>query len=1294
MQTRKCNEHFCPVDCVFGVFSEWSKCDAECAGGLQERFREIKEPKHGGKECPLSVERRDCNKQACPIDCQLSDYGPFDVCSRTCGSGSQTKRRTVLVAPQHGGRTCLQSPSYKEWTLLLKSTLAENDGDITTVAHITSHSNGDFTTSRPHGTIDQAEFHSALTSADMTQKKIIALRIVSGKNEQTFGPFPDGLDASAFANPCTDCNCLGKPLGHDLFWHGGMGGCFGSPHFGISFQSHFDGSNGSGGDPHMGCNDGNGDKASEGVNSKWADSRTSQHYGHFHKNEVNTGGYSFGQTCTNLEGSVSFEYYVMFAPTEEPIAPITVTETCNSHECPIDCVSSPFQEWSTCSKACGNGVSKRSRTILIPEAHGGQKCPDGPNDEEKPCNTHACPIDCEVTEWTPFGECTQECGTGMMKRTRTVKVTDEHGGSTCPNLEDTRDCNVHHCPVHCITESWTDYSTCTKTCGGGEQTRSRGVIVEENHGGDGCGDLLQTRSCNQHSCSVDCVVSDFSHWSACSATCGGGSQLRSRLMTTEPLHGGKVCPSLVETKDCNEHHCPLDCKFSDFEDWSDCSLACGGGESTRAREISIEAAYHGKECVGELTEKKTCNIQNCPIDCVSNPPSEWDTCTEFCGGGTQKRTHVVTTKYEFGGKKCYFQNQEEDVDSTTPGQQATSCNEVGNCVESRGCNMQACTDKSTKPENWYLNDQTKFHSFASNLKKNILRNPVQDVDTSFARTDIIQSKRDAVNALAAKYDCRSSTGDLFTTVNNILENNKEEQDQVDETCVEHQNIVSNGLSAVQISHDNEIANMVHTEQAREITAINNAEQDYTQLLSTWCIAQDFAEDCLDKYGAKVVVEKFEKDNAETAFDTSKRDYDRAREEWTASNQAYLSAGLPAFLEQTVKEKARLTTVKDAAMTASLAAFTSSMALATSTHLAVNAECLRINTERVAHINSDRVLMSKMSQLVTKINFCDKTFAAIPDKATTTNTDVTTDTTTDTTSFLEVHSAATASLRTECAASKKTMTSLLELKKVVPSGSYNDLVNRIAVEETHARDEKIKCDAASQKDFDDASKLATDTHTTAQNVAVSHFDNGVTDASRLLTDYKFKETERLSGLENGCCNADVETSKVAIHTANGAVLVAKTNAFDAKVMIGLQTLTLGRSEKLTRIADAKEFKATTISTHTTAFGTIRDDKVSQLEELRRSSGVYCHEANANLAAEKQLCDQLKSKLSQTNSADGGVFFRVNNAKEVEDAKILSDFPREVEDPPLPLLSDFPDESKLEDGPTTTVDGPTQLLRMMR
>ncbi|KAI3629423.1 hypothetical protein MIR68_012438 [Amoeboaphelidium protococcarum] len=68
------------------------------------------------------------------------------------------------------------------------------------------------------------------------------------------------------------------------------------------------------------------------------------------------------------------------------------------------------------------------------------------------------------------------------------------------------------------------------------------------------GDTVVSRP---YQCKQDCVVSEWSEFSECSAPCGSGTQTRTRSIIRFPFLGGEACPSdLQESKACNTAPCP------------------------------------------------------------------------------------------------------------------------------------------------------------------------------------------------------------------------------------------------------------------------------------------------------------------------------------------------------------------------------------------------------------------------------------------------------------------------------------------------------------------------------------------------------------------------------------------------------------------------------------------------------------------------------------------------------------------------------------------------------------------
>merc|ERR1719163_1289096 len=89
---KSCNLHPCPVDCKLSAWSGWSKCSAECGGGVQQRLREVKQAmKYGGKPCTSTSESVACNPQSCEKDCELTEWTKWSWCSKDCDGGTQKR---------------------------------------------------------------------------------------------------------------------------------------------------------------------------------------------------------------------------------------------------------------------------------------------------------------------------------------------------------------------------------------------------------------------------------------------------------------------------------------------------------------------------------------------------------------------------------------------------------------------------------------------------------------------------------------------------------------------------------------------------------------------------------------------------------------------------------------------------------------------------------------------------------------------------------------------------------------------------------------------------------------------------------------------------------------------------------------------------------------------------------------------------------------------------------------------------------------------------------------------------
>eukprot|EP00931_Biecheleriopsis_adriatica_P115008 TRINITY_DN90867_c0_g1_i1.p1 TRINITY_DN90867_c0_g1~~TRINITY_DN90867_c0_g1_i1.p1 ORF type:complete len:1635 (-),score=258.88 TRINITY_DN90867_c0_g1_i1:70-4905(-) len=744
-----------PEDCVLSDWDAWSPCSLSCGGGQKERKRTLlREPKHRGKACEADMSiTMPCNTELCsPVHCQDCVWGAWSDwgdCSR-CG-GQRFRHRNIMKMPNECGKIChpmsakevakcdstCEETKYCVWAEWSSSTSCDQSCGASTAVRNRIMILADEPPGLGFlfkGTQDSSCSATQLNVSSCPERASCEPQCVP--RDCLFSSWSEWAEPTCVGlcerhrNVMTMNNECGKPCdGNLLMTKTCQAECQIPRDCRLSAWTDW-----------SDCAE---DSASSQTSHGLDDVPENQRV---RSREVLQRPQNGGKPC---KGS------------------LRETSSCEGSVV-TDCSVSEWGEWGACSESCGIGYTLRQRQVLMPAQGGGSQC-DGhlqeikkcglPFDDEsvdsdvrvaclgfrqncmlgewgdwsgldadnqrfrsrkverpasgggKPCvgslheteTGHHEKVDCHMSAWTRWDECDMTCDGGQQHRQRQVERFPTNGGTTCPQeLMQTRGCNTQPCSRQDAEISeWSDWSRCSSTCGPAMQERSRSVISLRGVGGAGAtASLGETRACagNPECPSRDCAWNDWQDWSDCTCTCDGGQRTRDRVVKIMPSDGGKSCDAQdkeqmepCNTQKCAEGSC-IDGRWGQWSQWGMCSATCGGGISVRHRPIEEEASDCGKPVDGKAMETRFCNTAvNCerPVDCLLNSWGPWSMCTRTCDG-IQRRARTVKTYGRGDGAWCMG-----DLKQTRP------CNPIAGQPSPEGCGTGPSVDcKVSEWEAW------------------------------------------------------------------------------------------------------------------------------------------------------------------------------------------------------------------------------------------------------------------------------------------------------------------------------------------------------------------------------------------------------------------------------------------------------------------------------------------------------------------------------------------------------------------------------------------------------------------
>jgi len=576
-QTIRCFIKNCPVDAIVNQWAAWGRCSESCGNGIQVRTRTCTGPRWGGESCPGNLrEEKACMVKNCPIDGKNTQWTTYSTCSKTCGKGMQQRFRTC-TQPQFGGRACVGG-------------LVQDKS-----CYIARHCPID-------GTLAQwSDFSACSVSCGVGTK---------GRNRQMSAPRYGG--AARPAGPLFEvASCFLKkcPINGVISAWSAYGRCSVSCGPGKKTRTRV-------------CTPPRfGGKACASIPlEQKANCQIKKCAVHGRVTQ-----WSAFTTCSRVCGEgTQIKRRRCIGPRYGGNAcsgDLVETRSCEIRKCAVNAIVTAWTSYSACSAKCGPGMQTRTRDCT-PPMYGGTGCPSLLS-LQRVCQAKPCPIDGFYKQWTSFGKCSVTCGQGIQTRTRAC-VQPRFGGAACVgSTKEQQNCQASPCPINAAASVWSAYGACSVTCGRGVMVRTRSCTVPAQFGGNGalCASLSQTKACTAAipNCAVDSVVGAWSQYSSCSVTCGHGMMTRTRTCTAA-RYGGQACPRLTDIRDCTLQPCLTTITVTTNHA---AQYQMINGKKCRifkqANWANLHSmAYDTKKYCKKLAQKQNSSRNNCKTTCLFN----------------------------------------------------------------------------------------------------------------------------------------------------------------------------------------------------------------------------------------------------------------------------------------------------------------------------------------------------------------------------------------------------------------------------------------------------------------------------------------------------------------------------------------------------------------------------------------------------------------------------------------------------------------------------------------------------